>query len=109
MVYLVLGAREAARWVVTASRGTTIAGVLVLDGESGTAAELPDGKVVEPMNPAAQDPGRMEACGGLYRTLPGTHRPGPGAMLMDRQVELLTGRRLDGWIGAHQVGRVAAQ
>jgi hypothetical protein len=110
-VLLVLNTYEPAIWRISASEATQIAGV-ILTGYYASKVEgiAPDTPVLQidyegRKNRPPVDP----ACASLYEYSGTSFRGGPGAMVLDRQVGVLTGRSIDRLRGDYAVERVEIQ
>jgi hypothetical protein len=110
-VVLVLNAYEPAVWRVSFSPETQIVGV-ILSGyyDSSVDGIHPDTAVVkaEWQNRNSQAKPAPE-CAPLADYLGTAFRGGPEAMLLDRQVQALTGRELDALQGAYKLKEVIVQ
>jgi hypothetical protein len=104
-VILVLNAYEPAIWRVSFTPDTRIVGVL-LGGyyKSELEGVHPDTTVIATSHDGAtQRPKPERACAPFYGYLGTAYQGGPDALLLDRQVEALTGRNLDGLRGAYRL------
>jgi hypothetical protein len=107
-VVLVLSSYSPVIWRVWASPDTRIVGVLLLGYSTSTVEGIaPDTPVVD-VGHAGRDerPKPAPDCAPMHSVLGMAYNGGPAALVLDRQVQALTGRPLDGLRGAYKLKQV---
>jgi hypothetical protein len=107
-VMLVLNSYDPAIWRVSSGADTRIVGVLLIGYHTSRVEGLAPGTpvVIADHEGRASRPKSSPLCARFQFWMGGAYRGGPDALVLDRQVFALTGRKLDGLRGAYRLRTV---